>query len=230
MRVRCRGPPFSSIPHDRASYNGGTTTDRRRRRPMRHRSTPATAALSVAAIAAAPVHAECTSAARDRLTVARPPATPPHSSTRSAEPNGGADLPRSRRSPPRPARPVTSPTTSPSSPTPRRRAASRSRSPRGGPAPRGRSVTFTDKLNTVRSIGSPAASADRRSERRRPRCRQLARPASARSRSSVTRVRCRPGRRCSPPIRRTASRTPSPGKQYRLDVQRYELYHHGTEA
>ena len=91
------------------------------------------------------------------------------------------------------------------------------------------SVTFTDKLNTVVVSWQGAASPPSVSSVRRQEVPELQTTERAFTLGSLTAAALPAG----PAVLTTYQANSEPnavtGKQYRLDVQRYSLYHHGTE-
>ena len=92
------------------------------------------------------------------------------------------------------------------------------------------SVSFTDKLNTVRVTWAPAVSAPTVSSAKGAEVAQLRRSIRAFALKSVTTAQLPAGSAVLVTYQANSDPSPVTGKQYRQDVLRYELYHNGHEV
>jgi hypothetical protein len=92
------------------------------------------------------------------------------------------------------------------------------------------SVTFTDKLNTVAVSWLPAASPTTVASAKQAEVPQLRTTERAFRLQDVTSVSLRGGDAVLITFRENSEPNPVTGKQYRLDVQRFEFFRGGTEA
>jgi hypothetical protein len=91
-------------------------------------------------------------------------------------------------------------------------------------------VTFTDKLNTVAASWLPAASPRTAASAKQVEVPQLRTTERAFRLQDVTSVSLRGGKAVLITFRENSEPNPVTGKQYRLDVQRFEFFRAGTEA
>jgi len=98
-----------------------------------------------------------------------------------------------------------------------------------GRTTKGTSVTFTDKLNTVQVDAQPGAPVTPASAKKTD-VPALANSTRAFTLTSVTQVTLPAGRAVLISYQANSDPNPVTGKQYRLDVLRYELFHAGTRT
>lgn len=94
----------------------------------------------------------------------------------------------------------------------------------------GSSVTFTDKLNTVSASWLPASSAPTVASARQADVPQLQATERAFQLQDVTSVTLPGGEAVLITFQENSPPNPVTGKQYRLDVERFEFFRGGTEA